>query len=176
MGNSTLILIGQILGGLNVCLGFISYQMRSAKALLAFQTAVSAVFCIHYLLIGAPTGFVLNIVCLIRNLVFAFRDKKIFSSRLVPVAFAIIIAVIGLFSWEGWHSLILIVALAANTLCLSFKDAQNIRRSILVTSPLVVVYNIIVSSYGGVVYESTAIVSSAVGLIRAARNKKAESR
>ena len=53
-----------------------------------------------------------------------------------------------------------------NTLCLSFTDPQKIRWSILVTSPMVLIYDAFVSSFGGVIYESVVIISSIIGIIR----------
>ena len=68
---------------------------------------------------------------------------------------------------------ILIVAgLVINTLCLSFKDAQNVRKSVLITCPMVLVYDIIEHSLGGAIYESVAIISAIIGIVRYRENKE----
>ena len=51
------------------------------------------------------------------------------------------------------------------------RDPQNIRKSILVTSPLVLIYNIFEFSIGGIANESLSIVSSLIGIVR---DKKAK--
>ena len=79
----------------------------------------------------------------------------------------------GVVSWQGYASLFVIVGLVINTLCLSLTDPQKIRKSILVTSPLVLIYNALVFSVGGMVYESVCIVSSVVGMVRYRKEKKA---
>ena len=40
------------------------------------------------------------------------------------------------------------------------------RKSILVTSPLVLIYDVFTLSIGGIVYETVAIVSSIIGIVR----------
>ena len=64
------------------------------------------------------------------------------------------------------------LGLVINSVCLAFSDPQNVRKSILVTSPMVIVYNCFAHSYGGIVYETVAIVSSAIGIFRMTKNDK----
>ena len=167
-------IVGQAFGVLAVILGFISYQMKTAKGLLILQSSVSVAFFIHYLLLGAPSGCVLNAVCLIRNIAYYFRDKKFLSGVWVPIVFAVLMAALGFWSWQGWYSLFVIAGLVINTIAIRFRNPQIIRASILISSPLVIVYDAIVSSYGGIVYETVAIVSAAIGLVRTAVREKAE--
>ena len=133
---------------------------------MLLQTATTLVFVVHYLLIGALSGMALNAVGLIRNIVYSNREKKLFSGRLWPIAFAVIMGVMGLLSWQGWYSIFVVVGLVINTLCLALPDPQKIRKSILVTSPLVLAYDAFALSVGGMIYESVAILSSLVGILR----------
>jgi len=167
-------LIAQILGIIAVLLGFLSYQVKTAKKLLVINGATCLVFCIHYLLLGAYPAFALNTVGIFRNLAYNNKDKKIFSSKIIPYLFAAIMLVLGLLSWTGWYSIFVVLGLVINTLCLSFTNPQNIRKSILVSSPLVLVYNAFVHSVGGFIYEAVVIVSSIIGIIRFRKGKKQE--
>ena len=170
--------IGQGFGALAVVFGFISLQMKNAKHLVALQAAVSTVFCIHYFLIGATTGFVMNIGTLIRNAVFAVRsahpENRFLRSPALTAAFTVIMVGMGVWAWEDWYSVFMILGLAINTVGMSMRSADNIRRSTFITCPFVIAYNALASSYGGIVYESTVMVSSAIGLIRSSRRKKRE--
>lgn len=168
-----LFLIGQIFGVIAVILGFITYQIRTQKALLFVQTVTALVFVIHYLLIGAVSGMVLNIVAMIRNLVYSRRDLKLFSGKWWPIAFAVIMGITGMLFWQDWYSVFVVAGLVINSVCMSFKDPQKIRKSILVSSPLVLIYDAFALSLGGIIYESAAIVSALVGILRFSR-KKAE--
>ena len=166
-----LFLIGQIFGVIAVILGFITYQIRTRKALLFVQTVTALVFVIHYLLIGAVSGMVLNIVAMIRNLVYSRRDLKLFSGKWWPIAFAVIMGITGMLFWQDWYSVFVVAGLVINSVCMSFKDPQKIRKSILVSSPLVLIYDAFALSLGGIIYESAAIVSALVGILRFSKGK-----
>ena len=167
------LIIGHSFGAIAVILGFISFQMKDAKKLLVFQCGVSTAFCLHFLFLGANTGLALNVLCVFRNIVYYNKDKKILSSIAVPILFSVLMGVIGAFSWDGWYSIFFIVALVVNTYCMSFKDPDNIRRSILFTSPLALTYDAFAGSFPGMIYESFVIVSSAIELIRARKRGRA---
>ena len=110
-------LIGQALGIVAVILGFITYQMKSTKALLVVNMITCGVFCAHYLLIGAISGFALNAVAFVRNVVYTNRNKKIFASPLWPFIFAGIMLIAGILTWQDWRSVLAVCALVINTLC-----------------------------------------------------------
>ena len=167
-------IIGQIFGIVAVILGFVTYQVRTQKKLLFVQILTTLVFVIHYLLIGAMSGMALNLVAMVRNIVYSRRDLKIFSGKGWPVVFAVIMGIMGLLSWQGWYSVFVVLGLVINSLCMAFKDPQKIRKSILVTSPLVLIYDAFALSVGGMIYESVAIVSALVGILRF-RKEKTES-
>lgn len=162
--------IGQILGILNIILVFTSYQMKSDKKILFTNLAVCAVFVIHYILLGAITAAAMNGVCILRNVTYLRKDKKFYMPRLFPIFFAIVMLVFGVYTSNGIHSVLIIFGLVINTLCMSFKNPQNIRKSILITSPMVLLYDIIEHSVGGSVCESISIVSAVVGIIKYSKN------
>jgi hypothetical protein len=74
--------------------------------------------------------------------------------------------VAGLVTWQDWRSILMVCALFINSLALSMKNAQHIRWSLLLTCPMVMVYNALLHSYGGIVYEGMSIVSAIIGIIR----------
>ena len=87
----------------------------------------------------------------------------------------VIMGVMGILSWEGYISLILIAALVANTFFIALGKPQILRYSIIVTSTLCLIYNIVVFSVGGILLEAISVVSAIVGSIRylIANRKKA---
>lgn len=166
MSPQTQQIIGQALGILATVITGISYQMNTKRSLLLVQTAATACTCLAYLLLGAASGFALNMVCIIRNVVFYFQKSSGEHHMLSASLLAAVMVVLGALSWQGPVSLLIIVALAANTIFLSFGDPQLLRKSILATSSLVLLYNIFVFSLGGIANEALAIGSSVVGIFR----------
>lgn len=167
-----LAVIGQILGVVAVICGFVSYQMRTQKQLLVVNTITCAIFCAHYILIGAYSGFALNALCIFRNFGYFYRNKKNPESRMIPILFTAAMLVVGILSWHAWYSVLSVAGLVLNTWFMSAKNPQTVRKSILVTSPMVLLYNVFVVSLGGMVYESVAIISALIGIIRFRREQK----
>ena len=172
--NPIIYAIGQGFGFVAIALGFLSFQMKNQKQLLLVQTATSFVFVIHYLLIGAWLGMALNAVNVIRNIVFYFRDKSEKKGWFIPIAFAVLLGAIGILTWDAWYSVLAITGIVVNTLFLAMPEPQQVRKSILVTSPMVLIYDAFVHSYGGMLYESVAVISSAIGIVRHHRQRKEE--
>ena len=164
-------LIGQILGFAAVLIFAVSYQIKNSKKLLIAQTLGTTTLVIHYLMIGAFSGFALNIVCVIRNLVYYNKDKKIFSYKFYPWLLALLVGMVGILSWQGPVSLIIIIGLMINTVCLSSSDTQFLRKSVVLTCTMLAIYNVLVNSYGGTVNELISVFSAAVGLYRHRKNK-----
>ena len=164
--------IGQAFGLVAIVLGLLSFQMKRQGPLLALQLATATVFFLHYAMIGAVTGMALNVVCMARNVAFCIRHKMGKNGRGLPIFFTALTALVGIWMWDAWYSVFIVTALSINAFCMSFSRAQNVRKSILVTSPLVMVYDVFAHSYGGLVYESVAVISSIGGIVRY-RNRKA---
>ena len=167
-------IIGQIFGILSTVMTCISYQCNTKQRILAVQSLSVVCICVNYLLLGATAGFVLNIVCLVRNVIFYFQREGSRYQLVSGILLALALGFCGAFSWDGPISLLMIVALAANTVVLSFGKPQPLRISIFFTSTMVLLYNVYFMSIGGILNECVAILSAAVGLIRFCKQRKGE--
>ena len=165
-------IIGQIFGIITVILGFIMYQIKDAKRLLLVQICICFTFCTHYFLIEATSGLVLNAVGSVRSIMYYNREKLGKFEKYIPVIFAVIMGIMGIYFWEAWYSIFVVVGLVINSVALSFKNPQNLRKSILITSPLVIIYDSFIMSIGGIIFESVSVISSVIGLIRYKNSKK----
>ena len=165
-------LIGQIIGIIAVCFSFLTYQLKTKRGILLMLSLATVLFCTHYALLSAPVGLFLNIVGIIRNLCYYHSDKKILSSKAVPVILAAIMGVLGILTWEGYHSLFFIVGLMLNTLAMGYFGPQNLRKSLLLTCTLIFIYNVFNFSVGGMLNETVAIISALIGIWRDRRGKE----
>ena len=166
MENNIVYIIGQALGIVAIGLGFLSYQLKTREGLVFAQFATAVCFVLHYLMIGAYSGMARNIISVIRNYTYFQLGKKGSVAKGWAIAFSIVMGVMGVLSWQNWYSIFVVLGLIINSYCMSFSNPQNIRKSILVTSPLVLIYDVLVLSVGGAVYESIAIVSAVIGIVR----------
>ena len=164
-------IIGQILGIIATIITFISYQVNTKSRLLIIQTTATLCTCLSFLFLGASTGFALNIVCILRNVAFYFQKDKSRAHTLTAVALSFTMLVLGVFSWQGPVSLLIMIALAANTLFMATGNPQLLRKSVIATSGMILIYNAIVFSIGGMTNEGISIVSSIIGIIRFRKEK-----
>ena len=159
-------MIGQGFGILAIILGFLSYQVRTQRQVLFMQSMVAVVFCIHYGLIGAYSALAMNGVNIVRNIAYDYRTRKGIGSKLIPILFVAVQVVMCLLTWDAWYSVFVLLGIGINTYCMSFSDPQAVRKSILVTSPFVLTYDLFARSIGGSIYESIAFLSAAIGIVR----------
>ena len=80
--------------------------------------------------------------------------------------FAVLYVLLGALAWQGWFSLMPMISLLINTYFMSKGDPQLVRKSILVSSPIMIVYDVLVASYGGILFESVMIIFSLIGVLR----------
>ena len=168
------LIIGQILGIIATIATVLSYQANTKRGVLIIQTVSTSFTCLSYLFLGATSGLVLNFVCIIRNFIYYRLKEGTRANLIAAYTLAGIMVVLGAFSWQGWYSLLMIVALPVNTVCLSYGKPQLLRKSILFTCTLILIYNLFVFSIGGIANETLAIVSSVIGIIRFRKHKDAE--
>ncbi len=159
-------IMGQLLGIVAVVLGFITYQMKTPIGILIFQIITALVFSLHYLLIGAKSAVALNLLCAIAGVFYYIREKRGGKGIVIPAIFIFLIVVMGIITWEGWYSLLITVGLVTSSVGLVLSNAQKTRMSILIKSPLCLLYNVIVSSVGGAIYEFVILVSAIIGLLK----------
>lgn len=165
-------IIGQIMGIIAVVLGFISFQMKTKQGILIFQILTAFVFSIHYLLIGAMTAVGLNLLSAVKSICYYYRDKKNDKGVLVPIIFISLISLSGFLTWEGWYSALVMIGLIINAFSLAFFDANRIRISNFIKSPICLIYNFIVNSGGGIIYECAVLISSLIGILKTSKYNK----
>ena len=159
-------LSGQIIGIIAMIITALSYQANTKSRLLLIQSVATACTAVSYLLLGAASGFALNIACLVRNGLFYFQKEGERPILLSTALISALMIALGILSWQGMISLFIIIALVLNTVFLSLGKPQLLRYSILLTSTMVLIYNVEVFSIGGILNESIAILSSLIGIVR----------
>ena len=159
---------GQIIGITATVIITSAYQANSKNKMLMVQTPGVVLLCVSYLLLGATSGFAMNIACVLRNLCCLFIKEKTKGYYVMTGAMMCIMGVLGILSWEGPISLLLIPSLIINTFFVALGLPQILRYSLLLTSSACLLYNILIPipSIGGILLESITIVSAVVGIVR----------
>ena len=165
-------IIGQIISVIAVIITFITYQMKSTRQIFIVNAVATGVSCIAYAMLGGITALGLNIMCIVRNICYMYKDKNKYYSVIAPALLSLIMAIMSAFLWESYHSIFFVIGITLNTLAMGYCNPQNLRKSILLTSSLILIYNLFIPSIGGTINEMVAISSSVIGLIRHRQTKE----
>lgn len=156
----------QIIGIAAMIFSVFSFQMNKHKHIMIMQILATSLLGLQYFMLGAYTGMAVDAVAAIRGIVFYNKDKKWASSNIWIAVFIVMFIVSGIFTWQGPSSLLMTGAMILNTFSFSFTKPKLVRSTILISSPLVLIYNIITGSIGGIINEICVELSSVVGLLR----------
>ena len=136
----------------------------------------AAFFGVSYLMLGAIIGAILNVVAILRSVIYLLGDRVRAGNRLWLVFFgALYVLAYALtftaFGKEASATNLIIealpaIAMLAITIGYSLKDAAAIRTVALIASPLWLAYNIISQSIGGILCEAFSLVSVIIGIFR----------
>lgn len=175
-------LVAQILGIAGMTMNILSFMQKSQKRIITMQLFGGALFALNYLLLGSATGAMLNVVAVIRAIVYSNKEKfhaekkgwfygfcasfvliyiltfAVFGKAPTPANFAI--------------ELLPVVSMMIATYAFSLKNAAQVRKLGLVYCPMWLVYNCFVFSIGGILCEAFSIGSIFVGYLRHDRKRK----
>lgn len=156
----------QIIGIAAMLFSVFSFQMNKHKHIMIMQILATTLFGLQYFLLGAYTGMAVDIVATLRGIVFNHRDKEWAKSNIWIAVFIIMFILSGFLTWQGPSSLLMTSAMILNTFSFSFTKPKLVRSTILISSPLVLIYNILTGSIGGIINEVCVELSSIIGLLR----------
>ena len=169
-------IIAQIASIAGVGFNSLSFLQKKKKPLLILQLASSVMFALSYLLLGAIAGAVINVVSIVRAIVFLWKDKlhagnAIWTSGFIMAYLASYASVFLVFGKEPtWQNLVTeflpVIAMTAMHLSLRYTETKMVRRFGLISSPSWLTYNIAVSSIGGTLSELVNFATIIIGIIR----------
>lgn len=159
-------LFTQFLALLGALLYFLSYQCRDNRKLYTMQFFSYIVYTAHFFILGAMTGGFSYILNLARSLFLASRWEFARSNKMC-VILCFLQIVVAVTTWAGWISLLPICANIATTIGGYTHDAQKIRIAGMVfNSPLWIIYDIIIGSWGGALDELVSELSIIISIFR----------
>ena len=169
-------IIAQIIGIIAMMFNILSYQCKSRQAIIALQLIGAALFSVNFLMLGATVGGILNILAVIRAVIYMFKDKFKADTIYWFVAFVasyILIYVLNftVFGKEATlFNLIVeilpVIGMTALNVGYRLKNSRNIRTCGLISSPAWLIYNIIAGSFGAIICETFTIISIIIGILR----------
>ncbi len=166
----------QILSILGMLFNCLSYQGKSKRALILMQFFGTTLFTVHFFMLGAALGFLMNLIGAIRGLTFSLWNPGKTGNRIrIAVFLCLILAMYPLaFTVLGVEptakNLILevlpIIAVVITTVSYGCTSAGTVRKLALFSAPFWLVYNICNLSAGGILCEIFVICSALIGIFR----------
>lgn len=168
-------ILTQAVGIVAMILSVTSFQMKTKKQIIVLQCMTSVTFALHYLMLpnlAGISGAVVNIIAIVRNIVFSLKDKKVFSSKIWVIFFTIVMGGSAIVSRPEPISVFMCVAMVFNTLAVSADNPTVTRKRILIASPFSFVYNVGISSWGGIANETLVEIITLITFVRENRKNK----
>lgn len=181
-------IIIQMIGYAAMACSIWSFQQNEHKKIIRLQLMANSLFTVQYFLLGAFSGAVLNLLAVLRAIVFYNHGKKWADARWWPAVFCLAFAIFGAatytlpvtirpivpFTWLSEHAalveavlpLLPAVAMIINTFSFAARNPAVTRLTILFSSPGWVIYSFISGSYGGFFNECFVILSALAAIFR----------
>lgn len=149
-------IIIQIIGIIAWILLFISYKTKNTKMLISIQVCSSALYVLHYYLLGAYTGIFVCSLSFIYGLLLSFvKQKKIIYLMLIPI----LTSGLYFFYTENIFSIVPIFASFIDNYALT-RSKRFILQMSIISYTLWVIYDIFVKSYSCMITDSLLLISN----------------
>ena len=165
---------GLVFGVLAVAVALFIYLSRSRRVILLTKLTDDILWAVHYLLIGGFTATALNLIGVVREIVFFNRGKKWASSKIWLYVFLAAVIVAGILTWEGYPSLLALAGMIFAVFSFWCKAPLLICCLSIPSELCWLCYNIIHASVPGMISSNIAILSAVIGIIRNLRAEKTE--
>ena len=169
-------IIGQIISIAAMGCNILSYQNKNQKSLLLFQLLGGTLFAISFFLLGATVGAILNLIAVIRALMFLFSEKLKMSHPLWLFAFMVSYVTVYILTFTVFGTkpslvnflieILPVIGMTALSVGFMFEDSSKVRVLGLVSSPAWLIYNIYYLSVGAIICEALSLISIFIGILR----------
>jgi hypothetical protein len=169
-------IIAQVIGIIAMAFNILSYQFKKKGSVIAAQLLGATFFAANFLLLGAVVGGILNILAAIRALVFLFKDKLKTDKLPWLLGFTAAYIAVYILNFTAFGkeptpiNLIVEVLPVIGMLALNIgfmrKNAADIRKFGLISSPAWLIYNIVVFSWGAIICETLSLISIFAAMLR----------
>jgi Bacterial inner membrane protein len=157
--------IVQGIGVAAVIIAVTIFQTNNRKTMLRLGMCGCALWSLHFFLLGATTGSLMNLIGVGRAYAF-YRIDPSGQNRWVLWSFLGLLTAVSIITWQGPISLLPLLGSGINVIAYWQKRPKIIRRLAFNTSPPWLIYNIISGSYPGIAVEILKMTSNLIGQYR----------
>ena len=160
-------LIAQAIGTLATAIAILAFQCKDTKKLYLMQFFSNLFFTLHYLVLGAATGLLLNGMGTVRLVLLSLINKKWARSNAAMWILMAVMVLCTVITWNGWLSLLPAIAQIFSTPLYFKRNGKMLRYGqLFFMSPCWLIYNIFNYSIPGAVTDLMHMTSVIISLIR----------
>lgn len=156
--------LGQIFGIIALILLIISFQINKKDTLLKYQIFSSLFFSVQYLCLNAISGCLMNLMSLVRNIIYKKYKNAIPVIYLLSIILGMMI--LSIFSYNGLISLLPTIAVILYSIALWQKNLTITRLVEIVSCLLFIVYNIKVLAITGLILNAIELSLALIAVYR----------
>ena len=170
---TTSYIISQICVVVAMILLGITYLVKDKKIVLILAILFASLYGVQYLLLNAISGFLMNIVSIIRNIWFYINVKKKKKNNIIVlISLSVIAIVFGLMSFKDIFSLLPIIATILYTYSIWQDEIKIYRWLAIPTSISWIIYNTYTNSIFAIISESILLIIEIIGIVKLYKSKK----
>lgn len=152
-----------------------TYLLKDRKKILILFILYSLFYGVHYLLLNAITGFLMNLVSIVRNIIFFKHEvKNQDNNKLFLLILFSIIIIFTVFSYKDLFSLISMSASLISTYSVWQRNPYIYRILAVIVSVCFIIYAIHINSLFAIITEVMLLITEIIGLclIKVQKNVK----
>ena len=156
----------QLIGFLGLGMSVGAFQFKKHGQIIFCKILAALCFGLHYALLGAWSGAVLELISVIRDMIFRWQVKKNVSTLPTIIGFGIFVLATGVFTYDGWLSILPVTCKLLTTVSYGMKNEKWLRRITMPSSFLWIAYNSTIGSISGVVTDCLNLVSILIAMYK----------
>ena len=158
-----ILIIGNVIALIASILMVYSGVLKEKKKVLYIQSIQILLFAISNLVLNGITGFIVNILNFIRNIL-CYKDRLGLIEKIVLTVLALVLTI--LFNNKSIIGYIPFISATAYLWLMTTKDIVKFKLLIISTMVLWVIYDLSIQSYTATVFNIMTIVSNLIGIIK----------
>lgn len=167
-------IVSQVIGFAAFAISILAYHKNKKEKILGSMVVSNILNLIHYLLLGAYTGFITKIIAIFRDSFIILKDKnKKYNKSIFLYIFIIIYITVSIITYKNIWSLFPLVAAIIYLIPIWNGNKKMVKQTALFCYFLWLAYNIFIFSLAGIISNIVSIISTGIA-VYGEKNKKLE--
>ena len=159
-------ILTQMIGFTGTLILLSSLHFQDTKQIFSFQLLGNFLYLIHFFMLGAVTGNLSVIICILYDLCLSMNNR-FFQGKIIAVVIILLQVVFVVISWNGPASSLTAIANISFIIAGWTKKPFFVRCACLIIySPMWMIYDFLAGSFSGVVCEIGMEISAVISMVK----------